>query len=124
MVPVELVLQGSFQDGQKSSWLGEWNPTESGLSACSHNGVLNILQSCANFTSCNNVYAFVGGMHLVDGISEEQDDVESIADEIKNIYPDMKIYTGHCTGENAISVLSRKMKDRFCVFNSGMEIPI
>lgn len=101
--------------------------TEKGLvvlSACSHNGVLNILQSCANFTSCNNVYAFVGGMHLVDGISEEQDDVESIADEIKNIYPDIKIYTGHCTGENAISVLSRKMKDRFCVFNSGMEIPI
>lgn len=43
----------------------------------------------------------LGGMHLVDGISEEQDDVESIADEIKNIYPDIKIYTGHCTGENA-----------------------
>jgi len=101
--------------------------TEKGLvvlSACSHNGVLNILHSCANFTSCNNVYAFVGGMHLVDGISEDQDDVESIANEIKTIYPEMKIYTGHCTGEKAISVFIRKMKDRFCVFNSGMEISL
>lgn len=101
--------------------------TEKGLvvlSACSHNGVLNILHSCANFTRCNNVYAFVGGMHLIDGISEDQDDVESIADEIKTLYPEMKIYTGHCTGENAISVFSRKMKDRFCVFNSGMEISL
>ena len=101
--------------------------TEKGLvvlSACSHNGVLNILHSCANFTHCNNVYAFVGGMHLIDGISEDSDDVESIADEIKIIYPEMVIYTGHCTGENAISIFSRKMNDKFCVFNSGMKISL
>jgi 7,8-dihydropterin-6-yl-methyl-4-(beta-D-ribofuranosyl)aminobenzene 5'-phosphate synthase len=92
------------------------------ISACSHNGILNILESCVNFTGCNRVCAFIGGTHLVDEDSAKTDDVAGIATLIKTNYPDMKLYTGHCTGKKAMDLLTHTLKDRFTMFYSGMKI--
>ena len=35
------------------------------ISACSHCGVLNIIEACKKFTGVNRVKAFVGGTHFV-----------------------------------------------------------
>ena len=70
------------------------------VSSCSHGGAVNIIKSCCRFTGMPRIYAFVGGLHLVDG-EETTSEVEAFVNEMKTEYPDIKIYTGHCTGELA-----------------------
>ena len=70
------------------------------VSSCSHGGAVNIIKSCCRFTGMPYVYAFVGGLHLVDG-GHTASEVESFVKEMKTEYPDIQIYTGHCTGELA-----------------------
>ena len=70
------------------------------VSSCSHGGAVNIIKSCCRFTGMPYVYAFVGGLHLVDG-EHTVSEVESFVKEMKTEYPDINIYTGHCTGELA-----------------------
>jgi len=70
------------------------------VSSCSHGGAVNIIKSCCRFTGMPRIYAFVGGLHLVDG-EETTSEVEAFLNEMKTEYPDIKIYTGHCTGELA-----------------------
>ena len=67
------------------------------VSSCSHGGAVNIMKSCCRFTGMPRIYAFVGGLHLVDG-EQTTSEVEAFVNEIKTEYPDIKIYTGHCTG--------------------------
>ena len=70
------------------------------VSSCSHGGAVNIIKSCCRFTGMPRIYAFVGGLHLVDG-EQTTSEVEAFVNEIKTECPDIKIYTGHCTGELA-----------------------
>ena len=70
------------------------------VSSCSHGGAANIIKSCCRFTGMPRIYAFVGGLHLVDG-EQTTSEVEAFVKEIKTECPDIKIYTGHCTGELA-----------------------
>lgn len=77
--------------------------TQKGLvvvSSCSHGGSINIIKSCCRFTEEPRVYAFVGGLHLVDG-EHTSSEVDTLRDEINALYPGIKIYTGHCTGDVA-----------------------
>ena len=67
------------------------------VSSCSHGGAVNIIKSCCRFTGMPRIYAFVGGLHLVDG-EQTTSEVEAFVNEMKTEYPDIKIYTGHCTG--------------------------
>ena len=67
------------------------------VSSCSHGGAVNIMKSCCRFTGMPRVYAFVGGLHLVDG-EQTTSEVKAFVNEMKTEYPDIKIYTGHCTG--------------------------
>ncbi|MFW9598942.1 MAG: MBL fold metallo-hydrolase [Bacteroides graminisolvens] len=92
------------------------------LSACSHSGVLNIIQSSVEITGCSKVLAFVGGTHLVDTDMEEKDDVASIARVLADKYPEMCLYTGHCTGSAAVDVFSEVLQNRFALFHSGMQL--
>ena len=70
------------------------------VSSCSHGGAVNIIKSCCRFTGISRIHAFVGGLHLVDG-EHTASEVESFVKEMKTEYPDIQIYTGHCTGELA-----------------------
>ena len=70
------------------------------VSSCSHGGAANIIKSCCRFTGMPRIYAFVGGLHLVDS-EQTTPEVGAFLNEMKTEYPDIKIYTGHCTGELA-----------------------
>ena len=91
------------------------------ISPCSHQGLLNIADNCCNFMNCSHIAAFVGGLHLLDG---ESDDVASIASQINHLYPQMHLYTSHCTGHDACSILQVGLKDRFHVFTTGEGINV
>ncbi len=91
------------------------------ISPCSHQGLLNIADNCCNFMNCSHIAAFVGGLHLLDG---ESDDVASIASQINHLYPQMHLYTSHCTGHDACSVLQEGLKDKFHIFKTGEGINV
>ena len=81
--------------------------TEKGLVVllgCSHAGVINILKYIDNnFTQ--EVYAIIGGMHL---INAEQERIEWTINSLKEIGFELLISL-HCTGKEAV----QKMKDTF-----------
>jgi len=98
--------------------------TDEGLvvvSPCSHCGLLNIADECCKYMNCNELTAFVGGLHLLNG---EADDVANLAELISNKYPKMHLYTSHCTGDEACKILSDKMLDKFYVFGVGERIEV
>ena len=87
------------------------------VSSCSHGGAANIIKSCCRFTGMPRIYAFVGGLHLVDG-EQTTSEVEAFVKEIKTECPDIKIYTGHCTGELAKQELVKRSLD-IRIFKTG-----
>ena len=74
------------------------------ISSYSHNGAANIISSCREFTGLQNIKAFIGGLHLTEGPDMEKD-VESFIAEIREIAPETRIITGHCTCEGAKKIL-------------------
>ena len=87
------------------------------VSSCSHGGAVNIIKSCCRFTGMPRIYAFVGGLHLVDG-EQITSEVEAFLNEMKTECPDIKIYTGHCTGELAKQELVNRSLD-IRIFKTG-----
>ena len=86
------------------------------VSSCSHNGALNIMDSCRLFTGVESVRAFIGGLHLVDSNQVEEEVRHFLADKHKD-YPDTLVYTGHCTGVQAREFLAGDEHVRF--FHTG-----
>lgn len=77
------------------------------ISPCSHCGALNIMQECKRVTGCDRIYAYIGGLHFVEGencITETTD----FTDAIRKEYPETLIFTGHCTCETAKNIIAEK----------------
>ena len=77
------------------------------VSSCSHGGAVNIMKSCCKFTGEDTVFAFIGGLHLVDSEYMTQE-VQTLSEELLNNYPAVQIYTGHCTCDAAKEALKEK----------------
>ena len=81
--------------------------TEKGLvvvSCCSHHGALNTIASCMEFTGCNTLHAYIGGLHFVDSPEVEAETTSFIGDWL-TLYPNAHLYTGHCTCPRAATLL-------------------
>ncbi|MDO5571182.1 MAG: MBL fold metallo-hydrolase [Bacteroidales bacterium] len=77
------------------------------VSPCSHNGIINIINSCIDFTGIKKIKAFIGGLHLIDDDSlETKKNIENLSKTLNSLYPDLSLFTGHCTGENAFQILN------------------
>jgi 7,8-dihydropterin-6-yl-methyl-4-(beta-D-ribofuranosyl)aminobenzene 5'-phosphate synthase len=87
------------------------------ISPCSHCGITNIMKSCCLFTGQSNVYAFIGGLHIVDDEKTEQES-EKIISEISKEFPETLIITGHCTCNRAKDVLKSK-SNNIMFFKTG-----
>ncbi|MEG1615569.1 MAG: MBL fold metallo-hydrolase [Bacteroidales bacterium] len=92
------------------------------LSACSHNGVLNIIESCCEFMNTKKVDMFVGGTHLVEGDFETELQVRDFAIQLDRLYPDMELFTGHCTSDAAFNQLRSILGKRAVQFFSGFTL--
>lgn len=78
------------------------------ISPCSHRGAVNIMKSCCEATGCNEVYAFVGGLHFVES-EETAHEVATFKREVEEHFPRCKVITGHCTCDKAKSLLAQTM---------------
>ena len=93
------------------------------FSSCSHNGILNILHACSDYFQNQQIVAYIGGLHLIDSDYNAQFETEleiaNIGEMVKSLFPGMKLFTGHCTGQNAQKILSGIMGDNFSNFYTG-----
>lgn len=90
------------------------------LSSCTHLGLLNTLEAAQTSPTI-----FIGGMHLIDSDDDNKFETEkeynTMAETLRVRYPDLQIYTGHCTGSNAQCVLTNLMPKQFHTFYTGYE---
>ena len=92
--------------------------TEKGLilfNSCSHTGMTNILADIREMLGRSDVYAYVGGLHLYKLTDEE---LAVLCNEIKRTSIE-HIFTGHCTGDHAFSMLKKQLGERVEQFSSG-----
>lgn len=97
--------------------------TERGLvvfNSCSHGGADAIIREIAMTYPGKKIYALIGGLHL---FRSSVGEVRKLAEEIERTGIE-KIYTGHCTGDEAFGILKEILKDRAEQFYTGMEIII
>ncbi len=85
------------------------------LNSCSHTGMANILADIREMLGRNDIYAYVGGLHLFNLTDQELD---VLCEEIKQTSIS-HIFTGHCTGDHAFSVLKAVLGGRIEQFASG-----
>ncbi len=92
------------------------------LSGCAHNGILNILDAYRERFGGAPTHV-ISGFHMVKSAYTDEDDalIASIARELSAT--DTIYYTGHCTGDHALQIMKRIMRDQLVVMHSGDEIP-
>ena len=93
------------------------------FTGCSHNGILNMIDTVAKKFTDVPVKAVIGGFHLVASppfhfMAGKKKDVEHLGKSILN-YPVEVTYTGHCTGKKAFNILKSVMGDRLKDMRTG-----
>ena len=101
------------------------------ISPCSHCGILNILDRCIQKlpigTSSQGAKYFIGGLHYVDYLGEEDAKKEAAqivqaAGYIKEKYPYLKVVSGHCTCTRTGDIIRSVLYGRYATFCSGYSI--
>ena len=98
------------------------------LTACSHNGLLNMVETASAEFPGVPIRAVVGGFHLAKlpplrGMSESERAVADIGRAVLD-YGVKTTYTGHCTGKAAFDVLRTAMGDRVQEIHTGRRIEL
>lgn len=95
------------------------------LTACSHSGIINMLEKSNNTLKGRNIDAVFGGFHTYNPVtkkSESKEYLNMLASEMgKN---NTAFYTGHCTGEKSFSYLKEKLGNKIQTMNTGEVISI
>jgi 7,8-dihydropterin-6-yl-methyl-4-(beta-D-ribofuranosyl)aminobenzene 5'-phosphate synthase len=88
---------------------------------CSHHGIVNTLQHVRKITGKDNIYAAIGGTHLVHASQDRLDRTASALLEMGVQY----LGVSHCTGFAASAYLASVFGDRFFQNNAGthLELP-
>lgn len=97
--------------------------TEKGLvifNSCCHAGVDTVIRETADAFPGKNIHAVIGGFHLHE---QEAAEVHALAERIRGTGIE-KIYTGHCTGEEAYKILKEELGDKAEQLYTGKIIEI
>ena len=93
------------------------------FTGCSHNGILNMVDTVAREFKGIPIKALIGGFHLVAAppfnfMAGSKREVEELAKSVLN-YPIEMTYTGHCTGTKAFQILKDVMGERIADMQTG-----
>ena len=83
------------------------------FTGCAHSGLDNILAACPY-----PIHSVVGGFHLLDG-QETEEELQALAERLKERYPTTQFYTSHCTGDNVFEVMKGVMGEQLQSFGCG-----
>lgn len=92
--------------------------TEQGLiviTGCAHRGIINTLYHAQKITGIDQIYAVIGGAHLIEASKERINQTISIMQEL-NI---QKIGLCHCTGIQALNMILYKLPKQFIPITAG-----
>lgn len=93
------------------------------FTGCSHNGILNMIDTVRSRFPDIPIKSVLGGFHMV-GIPK-LNTMAGSANEIENVGKELmkfnieKTYTGHCTGKKAFNILKKIMGDKLEYFATG-----
>ncbi|MEA3326765.1 MAG: MBL fold metallo-hydrolase [Chloroflexota bacterium] len=86
------------------------------LTGCAHNGVLNMIAATQAALPDKPILAVVGGFHLH---HESVNDIRMVGEAL--LASDIPVvYTGHCTGDNAMDVLAEVLGERLKRLYTGL----
>jgi len=96
------------------------------LSACSHRGIINIIETTKNKFNLP-INTLTAGLHLSKSggmdINCTPEYYNNLSDYLKNAEID-KIYTCHCTGQYAYNLLKKDLGNKIDYFHTGIETEI
>lgn len=110
------------------------------ISPCTHNGILNILERCVEYLSGEkkmkresataSLKCFIGGLHYVDYLNlpaqypqrDESGSIISVARKVMELYPNLKIHSGHCTSPDASNLMKKILGESYKNFHTGSKI--
>jgi len=98
------------------------------FTGCSHNGILNMVDTVAKEFIGIPIKAVIGGFHLLAAppfkfIAGSKRGVEELARSIL-YYPVDQTYTGHCTGPKAYTILKAVMGDQLIDLQTGSSFEV
>ena len=99
--------------------------TEKGLvifNSCSHGGSQNIIHEVMEVMPEKKVYAFIGGLHMMGGLFSDEE-IYGLCEELKELELEL-LYTGHCTGEDALAVLKKYMGRHVKELYTGLTVEL
>lgn len=97
--------------------------TDDGLvifNSCCHAGAHNIINEVQSAFPQKRILAIIGGFHLFRRSDEE---IYAFAGKLKETGVE-HVYTGHCTGDRALSILQSELGNRVKELKTGLEINI
>ncbi len=90
------------------------------FNSCSHGGIVNIVQGVLEQFGGKQVYAVLGGLHLID---PEEAYVNAVADRLAELGVE-RLYTGHCTSAAAFALLRERLQGRLYALTTGARIEL
>jgi 7,8-dihydropterin-6-yl-methyl-4-(beta-D-ribofuranosyl)aminobenzene 5'-phosphate synthase len=87
------------------------------LTACAHAGIVNIVRRAVELTGVEKVHAILGGFHLSGAQGEK---IKKTVEELNKFAPDL-IVPMHCTGFDALKMISDIMPGAFVLYSAGTE---
>lgn len=85
------------------------------LTACAHNGIVNIARRAVELTGVDKIHAILGGFHLSGAPAEK---IEKTVYALAGMGPD-QIVPMHCTGFEALKLFSERMPGQFVLYSAG-----
>jgi len=77
---------------------------------CAHNGILNTVSTVQRLLPDFAIHKVIGGFHLIEKNefieTETDNEIVTIASELKQLSSGAAYYTGHCTGNHAFNLMS------------------
>ena len=98
------------------------------LTACSHSGVLNMIQAVRNRFPEERIKAVIGGFHLLgipvlNTLADSKTAVIELGHALHELPVD-RYWTGHCTGDRAFALLQGVLGDRLAALSTGARLSI
>lgn len=98
------------------------------ITGCGHSGILNMMAAVRKFFGELPIKAVVGGLHLArspirPAIAGRKEDILFIADELLRNEVG-RVYTGHCTGEGAYTILKERLGEKLGRLQTGAQITL
>lgn len=97
------------------------------ISSCSHNGIINIVENVQQKYPDKQIRSVIGGFHMMGfGFKKlgcEPNFIKEVAHILDQVSVD-KVYTCHCTGPAAYSIIHEEIGDRIGYFSTGDTIKL